>query len=160
MDAWLPEYVKDGRGTSMVLARSEMARGIIEGGIARAEISLLPVTVDKVIASQAGVVEQKRTQLAYRLWMAGKKATPLRKRVSPVRPSWLNRHILAAREKVRATSHVAFSVAGSSGKDRMQGYHLKMCAARRRLECLLFPARCRDKAKRAISKLVHALMPR
>jgi hypothetical protein len=160
MDAWLPEYAKDGRGTSMVLARSEMARGAIEGGMARAEISLLPIAVDKVIASQSGVVEQKRTQLAYRLWMNGRKSVPLRKRVSPAQPSWFKRQLMGARENVRSTSHVAFSVAGSSGKDRMQGYHSQMRAPRRRLNALLVPAGYRNKAKVAILRLINTLMPR
>jgi coenzyme F420-reducing hydrogenase beta subunit len=159
MDAWLPEYAKDGRGTSIVLARSELARRLIEGGMAQAEVSLLPITADKVIASQAGLVEQKRTQLAYRLWMTGRKAAPLRKRVSPLRPSWYKRQLLAARENVRATSHKAFSAAGSADKDRMQRYHSQLRAPRRYLEALLFPARCRSKAGSAIHRLMQTLMP-
>jgi coenzyme F420-reducing hydrogenase beta subunit len=159
MDAWLPEYAKDGRGTSIVLARSGLARRLIEGGMAQAEVSLLPITADKVIASQAGLVEQKRTQLAYRLWMTGRKAAPLRKRVPPLRPPWYKRQLLAARENVRATSHKAFSAAGSADKDRMQRYHSQLRAPRRYLEALLFPARCRSKAGSAIYRLMQTLMP-
>jgi coenzyme F420-reducing hydrogenase beta subunit len=160
MDAWLPEYAKDGRGTSIVLARSGLAGDVIERGMAQSEISLLPITVDKVIASQAGVVEQKRTQLAYRLWSASKNAAPLRKRVSPVRPSWFQEQLMVARENLRATSHVAFSAAGSSGEDRMQRYHSQMRRPRRRLNALLFSAGYRSKAKGAISRLINTLMPR
>ena len=123
-------------------------------------ISMLPISIDKVIASQAGVVEQKRTQLAYRLWMNGRKGSSIAKASLPARPSWLKRQLLAARENVRATSHAAFSVAGSACKDIMQSYHSQMRAPRRRLDALLFPARCRNKAKGAISRLMNTLMPR
>jgi coenzyme F420-reducing hydrogenase beta subunit len=160
MDAWLPEYAKDGRGTSIVLARSELARELIGDGMNQGAISLLPIPVDKVIASQAGVVEQKRTQLAYRLWSASKKAAPLRKRVSPVRPCWLQQKILATREKVRATSHVAFCAADSSAKDRLQTYHAQMRAPKRCLQALLFVATCRNKARGTISRLVNVFRPR
>jgi coenzyme F420-reducing hydrogenase beta subunit len=160
MDAWLPEHAADGRGTSIVLARSELVRELIEGGMAQARLSVLAIKIDKVIASQAGVVEQKRTQLAYRLWMTGRKATSLRKRVSPIHPSWLKRQLLAAGENVRATSHKAFGAAGSVGNDRMQEYHSQMRAPRRRLKVLLFPAKCRSKARSAISRLMQTLLPR
>jgi coenzyme F420-reducing hydrogenase beta subunit len=160
MDAWLPEYAKDGRGTSIVLARSELAQDVIENGMAQSKISLLPMAVAKVIASQAGVVEQKRTQLAHRLWMASKKAAPLRKRVSPVRPSWFKRQLLAARENVRATSHEAFAAADAVGKDWMQRYRSQMRAPRRHLETFLFPGRCLYKARAAISRLLHPVLSR
>ena len=159
MDAWLPEYTKDGRGTSIVLARSELARQVIESGMAQSETSLVPIAVDKVIASQAGVVEQKRTQLAYRLWIAGKKAAHVQKRVSAVHPSWLNRRILAARETLRATSHAAFRVADFAGNDPLGTYGSAMRAPRRRLNALLLPARCRTKTRGAISRILRALIP-
>jgi coenzyme F420-reducing hydrogenase beta subunit len=159
MDAWLPRYVKDGRGTSIVLARSQEARSIIEEGMAEAKISLLPIAIEEVIASQSGVVEQKRTQLAHRLWMAREKIDSLQKRVLPIRPSWFRRLILAARENVRATSHAAFSVAGSAGEDRLQRYHSLMRAPRWRVNALMFAARCRGKARGAISRLAKTFMP-
>jgi coenzyme F420-reducing hydrogenase beta subunit len=150
MDAWLPEYVKDGRGTSIILSRSKLAEQIIEGGIARAEISLQSIAVDKVIVSQAGVVEQKRKLLAYRLWMAGKKSAPLRKRVSPVRPPWFQRPELIARENLRATSHEAVSAAGSVGKDWMQTYDSVMRMDRRRLDIILHLAHYYDRVRTAV----------
>ncbi len=88
MDPWLPEYVSDSRGTSVVLARSQTAKQLLEDGIAQGTIAMSPLTIDKAIASQVGVVEQKRARLANRLWIASRKGIHLRKRVEPVRPSW------------------------------------------------------------------------
>jgi coenzyme F420-reducing hydrogenase beta subunit len=160
MDAWLPRYAKESRGTSIVLARSQKARELIEDGLARAKISVGPIAIGEVIASQAAVVEQKRTQLAHRLWMAGKKADVLQKRVAPIRPSWLKRQILAAREDVRATSHAAFGAADSGGEDRLERYHAQMRGPRRRLDALLLAGRCRTRAKGAISLFIKAVKPR
>jgi hypothetical protein len=142
-----------------VLARSQHARELIEDGLAQAKISLVPIAIGEVIASQAGVVEQKRTQLAHRLWIAGKKADVLQKRVAPIRPSWFKRQILAARENVRATSHAAFGTADSIGEDRLERYHAQMRGPRRRLDALLLAARCRTQAKGAISLFIKAIKP-
>jgi coenzyme F420 hydrogenase subunit beta len=62
MDAWLPEYSRDSRGTSLVLVRSQAMREMVERGQG---ISLDPIPVERVIQSQAGVVAIKRQHLAY-----------------------------------------------------------------------------------------------
>jgi len=79
MDAWLPEYVEDSRGTSLVLVRSPLVREALKEGIA-----LAPIPVERLIQSQAGVVAVKREHLAYRLHLNGERAPE--KRVVPARP--------------------------------------------------------------------------
>ncbi|KKH48338.1 Coenzyme F420 hydrogenase/dehydrogenase, beta subunit C-terminal domain [Methanosarcina sp. 1.H.A.2.2] len=73
MDAWLPEYSKDSRGTNIVLVRSPKVLNIIQEGIEKAEINVSKISVEKVIQSQAGVIELKRKQLSYRLYLAEQK---------------------------------------------------------------------------------------
>lgn len=73
MDAWLPEYFKDSRGTNLVLVRSPEVLNIIQKGIEKEEINVSEITVEKVIQSQAGVIELKRKQLSYRLYLAEQK---------------------------------------------------------------------------------------
>jgi len=81
MDAWLPEYSVDSRGTSLLLVRSPAVREVLERGQGA---SLDPIPVERVIQSQAGVVAVKRQHLAYRLYLDGEGVPE--KRVAPVRP--------------------------------------------------------------------------
>lgn len=80
MDAWLPEYSKDSRGTSLVIVRSETAEEIFTSG---KDISLSPIPIEKVMASQRGVIKNKRELLSLRLAKEGKNANVPKKRVSP-----------------------------------------------------------------------------
>lgn len=73
MDAWLPEYSRDSRGTNLVLVRSLEVQDIIQKGIEKAEINVNKISVEKVIQSQAGIIEYKRKQLSYRLYLAEQK---------------------------------------------------------------------------------------
>jgi len=73
MDAWLPEYSRDSQGTNLVLVRSPKVMDIIQKGIEKAEINVRKIPVEKVIQSQAGVIELKRKQLSYRLYLAEQK---------------------------------------------------------------------------------------
>lgn len=81
MDAWLPEYSKDPKGTSFVLSRNhQLSRMLVQGGS-----SVFLVTVEQIISSQAGVTSIKREQLSYRLYSAVKAGVPIpKKRVKPL----------------------------------------------------------------------------
>jgi coenzyme F420-reducing hydrogenase beta subunit len=67
MDAWLPEFVKNPAGTSLVLSRNKRLTEILEEAGVSAEIDLKKIPVEKVIQSQAGVLKAKRKDLAIRL---------------------------------------------------------------------------------------------
>lgn len=83
-DAWLPEFVKDGRGTNLVVTRRADLAEIIDQGVATGELAVRPVTAEAVIASQDGGFRQRRQGLAYRLELARKKGEwRPRKRVQP-----------------------------------------------------------------------------
>ena len=69
MDAWLPEYSKDYKGTSLVLVRSDLIQNMIVDGIKSEELNLKKIPVQKVIKSQSGGIEEKRVNLAYRLYL-------------------------------------------------------------------------------------------
>lgn len=68
MDAWLPEFERDPRGTSLIIIRSRQAFDLFLKGIRDNCVDINPVAIDLVIQSQAGVVSVKREQLAYRLF--------------------------------------------------------------------------------------------
>ena len=102
MDAWLPEYVKDSKGTSLVLVRNPKLLEIY----GNAGDSVRRETIENLELSQAGVVNIKQTQLAYRLYVLKKsgKYVP-RKRVKPSRKiSLFNRKDTEIKEKIREQS--------------------------------------------------------
>jgi len=72
-DAWLPEYTKDYRGTSIVICRNADSLKMLQAGIDRTEIVLEEISVDKVIQSQASGIRQRREGLKYRLYLSAKK---------------------------------------------------------------------------------------
>ncbi len=80
MDAWLPEFVKDPAGTSLVLSRNKRLAEILEEARTSAEIQLEGIPVEKVIQSQAGVLKAKRKDLAIRLKKREEAGGPLPKK--------------------------------------------------------------------------------
>ena len=100
MDAWLPEYSVDSRGTSLVLVRSPAVREVIERGQG---ISLDPIRIERVVQSQTGVVAIKRQHLAYRLYL-DREGAP-NKRVAPTRPkNPLLQQEVTLKERMRVAS--------------------------------------------------------
>jgi coenzyme F420-reducing hydrogenase beta subunit len=84
MDAWLPEYSKDFRGTSLVLVRSPQLQTMIVEGARSKEIILETIPVLKAVDSQAGSIAEKHSDLGYRLFTSNKAGfvTP-QKRIEP-----------------------------------------------------------------------------
>lgn len=72
-DAWLPEYTKDYRGTSIVICRNADLLKMLQAGVDRTEIVPEEISVDKVIQSQASGIRQRREGLKYRLYLSAKK---------------------------------------------------------------------------------------
>lgn len=89
MDAWLPEFVSDYKGTNLILTRSQWAKSEIESAAAAGEMNLSDIELQRLKTSQQGV-RFKRERLAHRLWLAAKERRDLpTKRVSPEKaPDW------------------------------------------------------------------------
>ena len=66
MDAWLPEYQKEPRGTSLVLVRNQVIRQMLEQGEAENSVFLDEIGIEKVVASQKGHVRRKRQLIVLR----------------------------------------------------------------------------------------------
>lgn len=77
MDAWLPEYSKDPRGTSLIISRNaqvnEILRDLFSSGLA----NLWEVVPDDIIRSQAGVIRFKRELLPSRVYSALSRSKPV-----------------------------------------------------------------------------------
>ena len=69
-DAWLPEYMSDGRGTSVIVVRNSTIKSVIERAREEGRLELTPVNAQQVIKSQEGGFRQRREGLAYRLYLA------------------------------------------------------------------------------------------
>lgn len=84
MDAWLPKYKKDYKGHSLVINRNDNLTHIWSEAMNSDKVSLETISPDMVILSQDGVLNQKRSILEYRLYLAKKNGKiTLRKRVKP-----------------------------------------------------------------------------
>ena len=70
-DAWLPEYVKDGRGTNIVVVRNPIIQEVIERHIL--DLSIVEISAEKVYQSQAGGFRHRREGLSYRLYLKDQK---------------------------------------------------------------------------------------
>lgn len=113
-DAWLPQYVADGRGTNVVISRNTRLDAILADGVSRSEICLTELTADEVAKSQAGGFRHRREGLALRL--ADDEAANLsvpRKRVAPDASvaNRRRRRLIRQRRRIAAFSHEVFAEA-------------------------------------------------
>ena len=140
MDAWLPEYSRDSRGTSLVLVRSPLVREVVERGQG---ISLDPIPVERVVQSQSGVVAVKRQHLAYRLYL-DREGVP-EKRVAPERPKnpFLRQEVVL-KERMRALSRDRWSAGERDAgriREAMEPDLRRLAAGRRISKIITFPVR-------------------
>jgi coenzyme F420 hydrogenase subunit beta len=73
MDAWLPEYITDWKGTNLVIIRNPSLIEILEGGTEDGDISLSSIEIDRIFQSQSGPVNFKLKSLHTRLRIAERK---------------------------------------------------------------------------------------
>lgn len=75
MDAWLPEYINESKGTSLLIIRTPQIMNIIKEGKEKKEINIENIPIQKIIQSQQGVIDFKIKSLPYRLHLVEKKGT-------------------------------------------------------------------------------------
>jgi len=154
MDAWLPEYSRDSRGTNLLLVRSPLVQEVIARGEG---VCLDPIPVERVVQSQRGVVAIKRRQLGYRLYLDTQEVP--KKRVAPER-SWdpFLRHEIVLKERMRALSRDLWS-AGMQDGERLRGAmvpNLKRLADGREMSrILMYPVRSLRAVQRKIRSFHH-----
>lgn len=117
-DAWLPNYVNDGRGNNVLIVRNPILSGIIEDAKANNRLALKDTSEEDIIKSQDAGFRHRREGLAYRLYLADKdhQWRPI-KRVKPSSKS-LNRNakrIQKVRIHLRDQSHIQFDIARKNG---------------------------------------------
>jgi coenzyme F420-reducing hydrogenase beta subunit len=87
MDAWLPAYSHESKGTSLVVVRNRALSDLFEQGQAKGEVSIDGIGPEEVVASQHGHVRRKRELIYMRRGIhtqtvSGKERPSLAERVS------------------------------------------------------------------------------
>ena len=70
MDAWLPRYINDGRGMSLIVSRDEQIDALLKDDAKKERLNLEDVSLNDLIQSQSGGLRHRRQGLSYRLKIA------------------------------------------------------------------------------------------
>jgi coenzyme F420 hydrogenase subunit beta len=77
-DAWLEPYDKDGKGTSVILTRSNISHQIIIEGIKNKKLNVDPLSLEKFLHSQRGSFSHRQDSIHYRIKKAKRMTPPKR----------------------------------------------------------------------------------
>ena len=85
-DAWLSPYIKDGKGTNVIITRSALAEDILQEGIISKKLFIENLTIAGLFSSQQGSFNHRQTALSYRIRNANKnkKLVPPKRSVNSV----------------------------------------------------------------------------
>src|SRR5690554_6607268 len=72
-DAWLNPYNQEGRGTNVMITRSQLAEDLIKHGIISKELSVEHLEFEKFLSSQQGSFNHRQKALGYRMKLAKRK---------------------------------------------------------------------------------------
>ncbi|HEX5513739.1 MAG TPA: Coenzyme F420 hydrogenase/dehydrogenase, beta subunit C-terminal domain [Gammaproteobacteria bacterium] len=117
-DAWLPEFVNDSQGTSVIICRNRAIESLLKKGQDNGALNLLDSTPEQIARSQAGGLRHRREGLAYRLardealgrWHPPKRVAP-----SDTRLTGRRKKIYELRSALAEYSHEAFLQAKEVG---------------------------------------------
>ena len=103
-DAWLEPFNKDGKGTNVIVTRSELADEIIREGMKNDELSVEPLSLKRFLSSQQGSFNHRHKGLGYRIKLAKKRrkiVPPKRhdKEKIPIDFKWVQKQRLKVRKK-------------------------------------------------------------
>jgi coenzyme F420 hydrogenase subunit beta len=108
MDAWLPNYVNDSMGWSLVASRTRDMESLLKHGGESGELKLEEVAVEAVAASQRGGLNHRRTALPYRLQLKGREWHPTKRFPATVQLPLLLRVEQRLREYLRHRSRAVW----------------------------------------------------
>jgi coenzyme F420-reducing hydrogenase beta subunit len=116
-DAWVEPYASDGKGTNVVVIRSQLISTVVSAAIAEGRLCLQEVNDEFIEKTQRGGLRQRREGLAYRLTWAPGTVQPL-KRVAPnaTQASGVRKLIYRLRYMISVWSHRMFWLARKFNK--------------------------------------------
>jgi coenzyme F420-reducing hydrogenase beta subunit len=110
-DAWLPKYIKDSFGTSLVIVRNKIISNIINQAIISKKVHTEKLLPADVVASQLSNFRYRKEEIAYRLYLLKKnKLWYPKKRVSPnsIKISNKRKKIQYLKLKISKSSHMLY----------------------------------------------------
>ena len=110
-DAWLPQYVKDSKGTNILIIRNPSIQKIIDEGICSETIKMDEVSAEEVVDSQAAGFRHRRDGLAYRVAIKSENnewCPPKRVKAQKNHLTSKQKKIYELRMSMASTSHRAF----------------------------------------------------
>ncbi|MCP3960839.1 MAG: hypothetical protein GY719_23590 [bacterium] len=112
-DVWLPEHIRDERGTSLVVCRRAEILRLIEDANAAGEVALEELPVDAAVRSQSAALRHRRDALPYRLRLYRKRGLwRPRKRFAGLATqlSLFRKCVVLLRDKLQRQSTRAFAL--------------------------------------------------
>ena len=76
-DAWLEPFSKDGKGTNVIVTRSQLAENIIREGMKNNKLSVEPLPLERFLSSQQGSFNHRHKGLGYHVKLAKKQGKPV-----------------------------------------------------------------------------------
>jgi len=84
MDAWLPEFSNDPNGTSFIISRSSEVEKMLNLNLQSNKVSLEKIDIIPLIMSKKGVIDSKKKDIAFRLYINRSKLEIIpKKRIDP-----------------------------------------------------------------------------
>jgi len=162
MDAWLPEYIVDWKGTNLIIVRVPLLRQAIESGIEEGQLEGKRISIDRIIQSQLGVLNVKRNKLAYRLYLAKQKGAvvPTKREAPSGEANFFTRKEIELKDKMQELSRELFLQCTDGGERNLKTFSDKMDLLVTELEnwarfgrIVRLPARGIRKAAREIGRV-------
>ncbi|SNR49938.1 Coenzyme F420-reducing hydrogenase, beta subunit [Lutibacter agarilyticus] len=72
-DAWIHPFNKDGRGTNVLISRTNLSEIIIQDGIKKGDVTIENISLENILMSQQGSFNHRHTALKYRVKRAKKR---------------------------------------------------------------------------------------
>lgn len=139
-DAWLPKYVGDSRGTSIVVVRNPEIHELIQSGMKEGRLNLETTSAEEVIQSQSSAFRHRRDGLAYRLYLKDRKGVwRPNKRVQPnaYRFNFIFKKIHESRMDLARESHLAYQEVLKTQNPSVFFKHMNLLVRRYQLVQLL-----------------------
>lgn len=159
-DAWLPEHVRDSRGTNIVIVRHPALVPLVEQGISTGRLALKPLSPDRVAESQRSGLRHRREGLACRLHDAevrGEWVPPKRVQAVPPGQEPVRAAVYRLREQLTRESHLGFARAKQGRDLQIFADHMApLVAAHRKLVQAPLPVRVIRLAKRLLNAALRA----
>ncbi len=158
MDAWLPEYVQDSKGNTLVLIRDPEIDSLFKEAMYKNELDIKDIHIEKIIQSQQGVLDIKRDHLTYRLQLAKENGLKVpKKRVKPSsRMNFFIKKEIEIKKEMQNLSKSYISEINGVNIDNIQNimapYMNKLNYIHKKKKIALFPNRVVKKIMKIIKK--------